>query len=542
MKKRTPTPAPAKPAYDTQPLLDAVASGVSERINAACDDLRRALFAENNTFTDAAALAVVKKLQGKRLFPQVARLGEAMLLTGCVEPQIRRRYAQALIEQGFLTPALRELESLAADVGPDHGEYAEARGLMGRIYKQRYVNARNPVSAARQRDLRAALSTYYELYKANPGQLLWQGINTVAMLGRAGRDNVAVEGFPAIQSLAHDILKTVLHKPLMHVESWDYATAAEAYVALGETNNALAWLKKYVAMPDTTAFEIASTLRQFEEVWNLDPASEPGQSLITTLRGDMLKAIAQGGKTLTETAATFEKVFGKDSYASLTWFMDGIDKGRGVARIGQNTERGLGTGFLVRGGDFNPAWGDELVLLTNAHVLSEDESELQEPHPSVHPDDVVIIFEGQQRASGIAETYKVKKLLWSSPRRELDATFVSLDQPVKNITPYTIAKRLPAKEANQRLYIIGYPGGGPLSFSIQDNLLLDYEDKGHRIHYRTPTEGGSSGSPVFNAEWKLIGLHHAGSSTMKKLNKQEGQYEANEGIWIQAIKKAVVSA
>ena len=69
------------------------------------------------------------------------------------------------------------------------------------------------------------------------------------------------------------------------------------------------------------------------------------------------------------------------------------------------------------------------------------------------------------------------------------------------------------------------------------NLLLDHEDP--RIHYRTPTEGGSSGSPVFNRQWDLIGLHHAGSKTMQRLNGKAGTYAANEGIWLRAIVGAI---
>jgi endonuclease G len=46
-----------------------------------------------------------------------------------------------------------------------------------------------------------------------------------------------------------------------------------------------------------------------------------------------------------------------------------------------------------------------------------------------------------------------------------------------------------------------------LSFSINDNLLLGYD--GRWVHYRAPTKGGRSGSPVFNQDWELIALHHA---------------------------------
>jgi V8-like Glu-specific endopeptidase len=63
-----------------------------------------------------------------------------------------------------------------------------------------------------------------------------------------------------------------------------------------------------------------------------------------------------------------------------------------------------------------------------------------------------------------------------------------------------------------------------------------------RLHYRAPTEGGSSGSPIFNIQWKLIGVHHAGDRAMARLNGQPGTYEANEGIWIQAIRESLAGA
>ena len=65
-----------------------------------------------------------------------------------------------------------------------------------------------------------------------------------------------------------------------------------------------------------------------------------------------------------------------------------------------------------------------------------------------------------------------------------------------------------------------------------DYHLLDYDDT--RLHYRSPTEGGSSGSPVFDKAWNLIGLHHAGSLEMRRLHGP-GVYPANEGIRLSAI-------
>jgi V8-like Glu-specific endopeptidase len=81
------------------------------------------------------------------------------------------------------------------------------------------------------------------------------------------------------------------------------------------------------------------------------------------------------------------------------------------------------------------------------------------------------------------------------------------------------------------MYVIGHPKGRDLELSLQDNYLLGFDDM--LVHYRTPTEKGSSGSPVFEPEdWRVIALHHKGNEEMKRLDGKDGTYEANEGISI----------
>ncbi len=92
-----------------------------------------------------------------------------------------------------------------------------------------------------------------------------------------------------------------------------------------------------------------------------------------------------------------------------------------------------------------------------------------------------------------------------------------------------------------RLYIIGHPMGRDIEFSIQDNHLLACNDD--LLHYRTPTEPGSSGSPVFESErWRVVALHHGGSPNVTRIDGVKGTYEANEGIAIRAIKKRTQAA
>ena len=85
-----------------------------------------------------------------------------------------------------------------------------------------------------------------------------------------------------------------------------------------------------------------------------------------------------------------------------------------------------------------------------------------------------------------------------------------------------------------RTYIIGHPGGdADIKLSVRDNQVLD--GNARYLHYRTPTLGGSSGSPVFNRGWELVAIHHAGDENLPRLNGHEGTYPANEGIWIGAV-------
>jgi V8-like Glu-specific endopeptidase len=78
-----------------------------------------------------------------------------------------------------------------------------------------------------------------------------------------------------------------------------------------------------------------------------------------------------------------------------------------------------------------------------------------------------------------------------------------------------------------------------LQFSIKDNKLLALKDR--FVHYRAPTQGGSSGSPVFNEFWELIALHHAGGFNVPKLDG-DGVYAANEGISILSIVEQIRSS
>lgn len=68
---------------------------------------------------------------------------------------------------------------------------------------------------------------------------------------------------------------------------------------------------------------------------------------------------------------------------------------------------------------------------------------------------------------------------------------------------------VPGKAAEgEWLTIVQHPGGGQKQVCIRENKLLARTDD--VLWYSTDTQGGSSGSPVFNNDWQVVALHHKG--------------------------------
>jgi len=521
-----------------------------------CEELIRHLNRRPNKYPEEDAIPILQNLRKNRYFDLMQKVADAFLQGGQDSPTVRRLYAQALIDQSILAAALAVLDPLTIETKSNNQkEYAEAYGLIGRSYKQRYLDTyryedRSFDLLRNQENLAEAIKAYHAIYNLGKQQNIWHGVNTAALLFRAQQDGVGLNEHRRPKQDAKYIAQEILDQVDERnnndeAAAWDFATAAEACLAIEKYDEALRWLQKYVTDPKVDAFSCASTLRQFEEVWLLDVNIEPGSHLLPLLNDALLKR--EGGRVNLSpgkvsaqftssgefrTDKTYEKVFGTDSFMGLEAYRLGLERCRAIALIRMPGEaRGFGTGFLIRGAELHPSYGDELLLMTNAHVISNDPS-------SIRKDEVEVCFEA---LDGVK--CGIEDILWSSPSTECDATLLRLNlndetaARLKQVSPYPVVKEPPVLNEKARVCIIGHPGGAGLSLSLQDNLLLDYDDR--RMHYRTPTENGSSGSPVFNKQWKLVGLHHKGDSRMPKLKGKPGVYEANEGIRISAIIEAL---
>jgi hypothetical protein len=535
-------------------VLSAAPTLETDRVESACARLIDGLRRSGTPLAVGKAKEVLGCLRGQRYFVLMQRLADTLIRFGCDEPVVYRQYAQALIDTGQLVPALETLAVLLRRTRKYPDEHSEALGLIGRTYKQIYVEADGSRLGAGHKALRKAIEAYQTGFNLDCPRSIWHGINLVALLCRARRDGLSIGANEDFEAIAQEIIATVEATP--EPSAWFHATAAEAAIALGDWDAAERWTKKYVEARDADAFAVAGTLRQLMEVWGLElDDSRPGQ-LVAVLHAELLRR--SGGrlelmpKQLQRLTAAhehaFERILGDTGTQTFIWLKNGLQRADAVAMIRQGDGRGVGTGFLVRGGDLNPSWGDERLLLTNAHVVSDDPADQALPGETAFA-----TFEARDAATGRRREHRVSSIVWHSSRSRLDASLLRLEPPV-DLPACPIAKNLPAvgSDENQRVYIIGHPEGRELAFSLQDNRLLDHEGPPRGkpllrervlLHYRAPTEPGSSGSPVFEqSNWNIIGLHHAGGQFMRRLNGEAGTYPANEAIWIQSVVSGALGA
>jgi hypothetical protein len=180
------------------------------------------------------------------------------------------------------------------------------------------------------------------------------------------------------------------------------------------------------------------------------------------------------------------------------------------------------------------------------------------------PDDVNLRFDFRQTPDGGAvrngTIYRLASdwLVDKSPYSQMDLTEPTIADPAPTELDYCILRLAEAagedgaggsrdpsamkrgwikvsKEAesgnkNDDIFILQHPSGGPLKLAIGRHL--GFNNSGTRVRYDADTLGGSSGSPVFNSDLKLISLHHRGDPNADEVKMTA---EHNQGIPVTKI-------
>lgn len=460
--------------------------------------------------------------------------------------EVCRQLIQALIDQGRLMEAEDELIDLIELEPISEHEGREARGLLGRVHKQAYVNARQLRTKASIRRLRKAINAYLPVYQYNPEEFWWHGINVVACLARAERDKIPIKDLVdsniGWKDEAEQILKRV---KTYSIESGDYtwatATAMEACIALERKEDANRWCERYINAPCANVFELGSTERQLREVWELDERDVPGSEVLRIIQGHL----GQQGGSLNFSESTrsliptskliYQAQLGSESTRAVQWIDNLCNRANSVAKITKDTDpASAGTGFFVDGREIGGSWDERYVLVTNAHVVNANGY-----HGAIRPDQARVHL--TRALPGVP--LRIRKI-WSN--KELDTTICVVDIPEKVYQPTDQNEKkepfgLPVGRTNDlkqidpeskpRLYVIGHPHGAALQISLYDNHLIELSEKEERIRYRSPTDEGSSGSPVLSEDLAVLAVHHATRTDM----------EANQGVLLDNIRSRIRS-
>jgi endonuclease G len=196
-----------------------------------------------------------------------------------------------------------------------------------------------------------------------------------------------------------------------------------------------------------------------------------------------------------------ERIMGKSDLVEINYLELGFIASRPVCRIqvidlyGQ--PEGYGTGFLV---------GPKL-LLTNNHVLEKPADAMKS----------LAEFDFEEDTNSRCKPTKIFELRPNEvfvTDKDLDFTMVSLaptssdGTSLYNYGVLRLAEESGKVQQGECVSIIQHPEGGLKQCCIRENEVVDIFD--NWLHYLTDTQPGSSGSPVFNDQWLVAALHHAG--------------------------------
>lgn len=255
-------------------LVDAMTRTDFSRCQALLSSLKSHLAERPYPYPAAHARTDLKTLRRKRQFALMDRYSELVMSSGTEHPEVRRQRAQALIELKRIDEAVMLLKQNIEHTGPADHEWREAHGLIGRAYKQLYIEAPGSDQAADR--LHQAIEEYRTVYDLDD-RALWHGVNEATLLLRAHRDGLSWAQSAGARDTARRIAQQVLsradeEKAAGIVPIWDCASRVEALVTLERFDEASQALDEYLSHPDWRQlgsegeFEIGAMLRQFAEV------------------------------------------------------------------------------------------------------------------------------------------------------------------------------------------------------------------------------------------------------------------------------------
>lgn len=240
-----------------------------------------------------------------------------------------------------------------------------------------------------------------------------------------------------------------------------------------------------------------------------------------------------------------ERIVGRNDLLGIAYMDRGLAASRtvGCVRLFDNGRCvGSGTGFMV----------SPQLLMTNNHVLEDAAMGRQ----------ARVVFNFQDDPDGNAlppMTFLLDPDRFFLTSHPLDFTLIAVSRQAGEGTVeleeigWSRLIEAEGKVINgEYVTIVQHPNGQPKQIALRENQIIDVLD--NFLHYHTDTAPGSSGSPLFNDQWEVVGLHHSGvpkrdpqgrilthDDTLWTTAMGEGaiHWIANEGVRISRILKYV---
>ncbi len=206
-----------------------------------------------------------------------------------------------------------------------------------------------------------------------------------------------------------------------------------------------------------------------------------------------------------------EKVIGRNGLQSISWLTKGAKKAKSVCKV-HMPDRYVGTGFLIEGG----------YLLTNNHNI---------PSASIAQfTRIEFGFDGDNTPS-VFYNLDHKDFITS---KDLDYSRIKIkdnaQKPLSEWGVLTINSIPP--QLDDALIIIQHPSGEAQQIAFSEGCKV-FKDK---LQYTVSTKPGSSGSPVFDINWNVVAIHHAGGNIPDSSGKTT---YTNQGILIDYVLKDI---
>lgn len=218
-----------------------------------------------------------------------------------------------------------------------------------------------------------------------------------------------------------------------------------------------------------------------------------------------------------------EKVIGREELFDISWLSKALNASRSVCKV-QLSDSSSGTGFLLKGG----------YLVTNNHVIDSVETASKSK--------IIFNYRVDER-DNVQERVQYRldpSFFITASEDTLDYSVVKvIDNPDSPISDWGFLELddFTDPQVGDKVNIIQHPEGNYMKIALPDAIISVW---GKYLFYIADTKGGSSGSPVFSQDWKVVALHHAGINENSKtggmrINEAGDIRPSNRGILIRHI-------